>query len=412
MELILASHPSGNANVRQLAQALAERGRLAACATGLALHGPPWPWLPSRWRRQLQRRRWPAAVEPHLCSDPLPELLRLALSRLPGMRGSAWPTWLVNQQIRHHDHQLARWLRSGGFPPRTRMFYGYEDAAADSLLAARALGWSTVLELPTLHVRSVQQLQAEEASRRPQWRQLLPALQEPAWKLQRKTRELATAHCLVVPSNLVKESCVQAGLTAARIQVVPYGAPESVTPPAGLQRAKRVLYVGRITPAKGLDHLLQAWQQLDHPQAQLWLVGSCDYPQAWLNQLPASVRWCGSVPQAELQRFFAQAQLFVMPSLLEGYNMAALEAMAAGLPVLITDQCGVKDVVTHGLNGWVVPAADPPALAAVLQQALADPQACQRMGAAAYDQTRLYTWASYRSTIAAVLEELLCSFCA
>jgi glycosyltransferase involved in cell wall biosynthesis len=410
MSLILASHPSGNANVRELALSLAERHRLAGMATGLALHGPPSAWMPLPWQRQLQRRRWSTAVEPHLISDPWPELLSLGLSRLPVLRGTSWPTRLVNRQIRHHDHHVARLLRSGSLPLTTRAFYGYEDAAAESLLAARQRGWITFLELPTLHAQRVRQLQAEEAARRPQWRHLLPALQEPAWKLRRKSTELATAHTIVVPSVLVKQSCVQAGLPASKVAVVPYGAPQVASPVARAQSSAVVLYVGRITPAKGLDHLLQAWRRLEHPLAELWLVGSCDYPRAWLEQLPAGVRWCGSVPQAELQRFFAQAQLFVMPSLLEGYNMAALEAMAAGLPVLITDLCGVTDVVTHGSNGWIVPAADCVALATVLEQALADPQGCARMGLAAHERAQRYTWVDYRRAVFALLEERLCSF--
>ena len=89
--------------------------------------------------------------------------------------------------------------------------------------------------------------------------------------------------------------------------------------------------------------------------------------------------------------------------------MAALEAMAAGLPVLITDQCGVTDVVTHGRNGWIVPAADSVALAMVLERALEDPQGCARMGWAAHEQSQRYTWADYRLTVVALLEERLCS---
>lgn len=405
MTLILASHPSGNANVRQLGQALAEGQLLAGMATGLALHGPPWPGLPNRWRRQLERRRWPSIVEPYLHSDPLPELLRLGLSRIPGMQGSGWPTRLVNHQQRHHDQHVARLLGSAAIPASTTAFYGYEDSAADSLLAARRRGWCTFLELPTLHARRVHQLQAEEALRYPSWRHLLPALQEPPWKLRRKERELNTAHCIVVPSTLVKQSCTEAGVTADKIVVVPYGAPHVAAHIDRHQQPPIALYVGRVTPAKGLNHLIQAWQRLDQPEAQLWLVGSCDYPRTWLEQLPATVRWFGSLPQAELQRFFAQAQLFVMPSLLEGYNMAALEAMATGLPVLVTDQCGVNDVITNGLNGWIVPAAEPAALAATLQRALADPERCARMGAAARDQAYRHSWADYRRSIASLIQE-------
>lgn len=405
--MILTSHPSGNANVRQLALALHDQGLLAGIATGLALRSEPSAALPASWRRQLARRRWPEPVAPLVLSDPLPELLRLGLSQLPPLRGSGWPNRLVNWQARHHDLQVARRLRHWRGSSRLRAFYGYEDSACRSLQQARSQGLRTFLELPTLHATSVRRFQAQEAARQPHSSPLLPALREPAWKRRRKQAELVAADWIVVPSTLVRDSCVEAGIEASKLLVVPYGAPAPSYPQRDANQPPIALYVGRLTPAKGLDHLLTAWRLLDLAGAQLWLAGACSYPQAWLEHLPPTVRWLGSLPQRELAAVYAKAQLLVLPSLVDGYPMVVSEAMAMGLPVLLTDRCGNRDLIEHGLTGWQVPAADPDSLAACLHQALNDPAQAQTIGAAARDRVSRYGWADYRRTIAALIAERL-----
>jgi starch synthase len=401
---ILVSHPSGNANVRQLALGLVSAGLLGEVATGLALTGEPARWWPAPLRRELARRQWPPQVVPFLRPDPGPEIMRLLLVRQPLLAGTAWPARLANWHYCLHDQRLAHRLAHGPAHRLPRLLYAYEDAAAASFKAARRRGLTTVLELPTLHADSVWRWQAEEAVRHPEWRALLPALNEPAWKRQRKAAELAAADRIVVASTLVRDSCLQAGITQERLLLIPYGAPEA----QALKRPERqrpiALYVGRLAPAKGIQHLLAAWRQLDHPGAELWLVGASDYPRAWHAALPSSVRCFGSVPHSELADFQAQAQLFVFPSLLEGFGLAAQEAMAAGLPVLLTERCGIRDLIIPGLNGWIVPAADPAALAAMLSEALVHPHRCRRMGAAAQATVARHTWADYHGCISAALQ--------
>ena len=404
---ILVSHPSGNANVRQLALGLANAGLLSEVATGLALRQPPSPRWPAPLRRELARRQWPPAVAPLLRPDPGPELLRLLLERQPLLAGTAWPARLANWHYSLHDRRLARRVARRPAARLPRLLYAYEDAAAASFQAARRRGITTVLELPTLHSAMVQRWQAEEAARCPEWRPLLQALQEPAWKLIRKAAELSTADWIVVPSTLVRDSCVEAGLPTEKILVVPYGSPAVSYPQRPDAQPPVALYVGRLTPAKGLDHLLAAWSQINQPDAELWLVGGCSYPKRWLESLPNTVHWLGSIPHQELTRIYSQAQLLVLPSLADGYPLVVSEAMAMGLPVLLTDRCGNRDLIKHGLNGWIAPAADAAALAAVLAEALADPHRCRRMGAAAQATVARHTWADYHSSINLALQATL-----
>jgi starch synthase len=415
--VILLSHPSGNANVRQLASGLASAGLLAEVATGLALRQPPSPRWPGPLRRELARRQWPADTAPFLRGDPLGELLRLALVRTPPFCRGPWPARLAGWQYRHHDLRVAHRLARRPAASLPRAVYVYEDCGAATLAVAQRRGLASFLELPTLHSASVRRWQAEEAARHPEWRPLLPSLHEPAWKLRRKAAELAAARWIIVASSLTRDSCLEAGIAPERLLLLPYGAPQ----PLALQRPEQqrpiVLYVGRLNPAKGVHHLVAAWRRLELSRrdpsgpsgdaAELWLVGASDYPRAWHAALPPSVRCFGSLPPSELPRLQAQAQLFVMPSLLEGYGLAVQEAMASALPVLLTDRCGNRDLITPGANGWIVPSGDPASLAAVLVEALADPQRCRAMGAAAQATVARYSWADYHRNAAALLQSVL-----
>lgn len=431
---LLVSHPTGNANLRQLCLGLVRAGMLDQVRTGLAFGRDPaeilpgWGLLPPRLRRELRRRQWPADVGPHLRSDPLPDLLRLSLFRNPLLRGTALPSRLTNWHYRSHDRRVAAWLARTPRASLPSAVYAYEDAAAATLSTGRRRGLTTFLELPTLHSRTVHRWHLQEAQRNPAYRPMLGGLNEPAWKLRRKRIELEAADWIVVASTLVRDSCVEAGIRPERLLVIPYGAPVDHAPPrldaapsfqepSGtdasdrsaevLQRRPIALYVGRLTPAKGIHDLVEAWKNLSLPGAELQLAGMCDYPSSWVKALPPSVQWLGSLPQSELARRYAEARLFVFPSLIDGYSLAVLEAMASGLPVLLTDRCGNRDLIEQGVNGWLVPAADPAALAAQLGQVLGDAQLCRRAGENARASVSAYGWEAYQRNLVEQLRQCL-----
>jgi glycosyltransferase involved in cell wall biosynthesis len=104
-----------------------------------------------------------------------------------------------------------------------------------------------------------------------------------------------------------------------------------------------------------------------------------------------------------VQEEFRRADLFVLPTLAEGMALVHLEAMACGVPVITTPNCG--SVVRDGLEGFIVPIRDPRALADRTQQLLEDRDLRQRMGAAARKRARDYTWARYGERLLSALGE-------
>ena len=156
--------------------------------------------------------------------------------------------------------------------------------------------------------------------------------------------------------------------------------------------------VARLVPQKGIDVLIRALAQTTGA-ARDWtlnLVGDGPEREALQRQvqqagLQEQVQFLGF--RSDPQTFLLQAGVFVLPSRFEGMPNALLEAMAAGLAVVVTDASpGPLEVVVNGVSGLVVPSDDPFALAEALDRLAADPLLRERLGAAARDTLRQLDW--------------------
>ena len=151
----------------------------------------------------------------------------------------------------------------------------------------------------------------------------------------------------------------------------------------------RVLYVGLLTPRKGVLDLIEASRSLrraglDH---ELWLLGGVpdEGPEAAEPVLAAAeghALLLGTRPPDEMPEVYASADVFCLPSWWEAMPLSVLEAMASGLPVVATDVGDVAHLVPNGETGLVVPSQSPDQLAAALRKLVEDPDAARRMGAA------------------------------
>ncbi|MCG8462337.1 MAG: glycosyltransferase family 4 protein [Holophagales bacterium] len=155
-----------------------------------------------------------------------------------------------------------------------------------------------------------------------------------------------------------------------------------------------VLYVGRIRTRKAVAVLLHAFRTVlaRYPAARLRIVGGGEQLDAlrallqkWQREEPAlgkSVEITGPLPREETWKHYAEAEIYCLPSLYEGFPLAILEAMAAGLPVVATDVSGNPEAVDDGATGLLVPRLDSAELAEALCKLIADPARRRRMGLA------------------------------
>ena len=175
-----------------------------------------------------------------------------------------------------------------------------------------------------------------------------------------------------------------------------------------------VLFVGMNFEVKGLDAVIGAVGEARRakPDAgiRLLVVGRGDarkYTElARVHGIGDFVTFAG--PQAAgVERYYRAADLFAMPSTFDTFGMAVLEAMAAGLPVIVSENVGAKDVVEDGGNGYVTPAPGHAGAFAAAIAAMVDADLRGRLGAEAGRTARLHTWERAASRVARVYEEVI-----
>jgi len=167
-----------------------------------------------------------------------------------------------------------------------------------------------------------------------------------------------------------------------------------------------LLFVGKDFARKGGPVLLEAFRAVrrEVPEARLTLIG----PR--LDDVPEGVRCLGVVPKNtpegldRLLAAYAEASVFVLPSLYEPFGIAFAEAMAHKVPCIGADNCAMPEIVVDGETGFLVPVSDAGALAHRMLDLLKDPAACRAMGEAGYRRYREhYTWDRVVARMVAVL---------
>lgn len=409
--MILFSHPTGNANVRHAALALEEAALLAEF------------WTCVSWNPEARINRFlPAKLRGQLCRRALPDLLRAKARHLPwreagrmllspcGVRrltGHECGPFSIDAVYRSLDRKVAqRVARARGLSA----VYAYEDGASQTFRAARAGGLQCLYDLPIGYWRAAHAIYAEEIEREPQWAATLTGTQDSPEKLARKDEELQLADAVFVASSFTKKTIAAApGILNKPVHVIPYGSPLS-QPGAAVPRAGgklRVLFVGGLGQRKGLSYLLKAVELL--PQTvELTLVGMKTTEDcAPLNDALKRHRWIRTLPHAEVLREMSQHDVFVFPSLFEGFGLVLLEAMSQGLPVITTEHTAGPDLITEGEGGFIVPIRSAEAIAEKLDLLAGDSDLLSAMKNAARETAIRHTWEQYRAGLAtAVAAEL------
>lgn len=230
-----------------------------------------------------------------------------------------------------------------------------------------------------------------------------------------------------------------------RCRVVPNGvdvaafAPSPRRPSAG----QSILFVGRLSPEKGVHTLVEAFTRVAQvlPRATLKLVGphaptpldflakldeapevralgrfyepgNDDYLGALTRLVPSALKtrvtFAGEVPPARLPRIYAESDVLVNPSLSESFGMSLVEAMAAEVPVVATKVGGMPEIVSDGGTGRLVPADDPRALADALIETLREPARVRPwVRAAAAHVRHAYDWSHVTRQVTRAYRELV-----
>jgi glycosyltransferase involved in cell wall biosynthesis len=282
-------------------------------------------------------------------------------------------------------------------------------ASVATLERARRLSVRSFLQYPIAHYREAQRIMREEADLQPGFAGTLQYERLPDRILRQVDREIELADVIFAVSRFHRDSFIAAGVPEGKLVVTTLGVDSERFSPAPTDRGDhlfRVLFVGQISQRKGLSYLIEGYESAGLGDAELLLVGAPVGTTAPWRDRPG-VRHLPPMPRAELPGVYADADVFVLPSLVEGFAMTPLEAMACGLPVIVSDHTGANDVVEDGVNGYVVPIRDPGAIGERLRHLHGNPRLREEMGRAARATAERHSWRSYGERVAAAVRERL-----
>lgn len=218
-----------------------------------------------------------------------------------------------------------------------------------------------------------------------------------------KDTELRLSRFFVVESVLHERLLQSRGIDPARIIRVGQAVDAHRFSPAtrdAAPRPLRVIHVGSVGYRKGLRWLCDAAAAA--PQSVIERVDVVGYVLARAGELrrlaPPSVRFQGEIPHGALQALYARADVFVLTSFAEGMARVVLEAMASGLPVIVTRETGYEGVMTDGVEGFFVPPFDAGAIAQKLAVLAHDGDLRLRMGRAARLLAEQCSWQRFEDT--------------
>jgi len=305
--------------------------------------------------------------------------------------------WQVRFSEVHFDKYVSRRLS------RASLFQGVSGQCYWSLEAARRLGCRTIVDSITTHVDDFVEHQKRECAKF----NIRPATSE---SMRRSTLgEYQRADLIRVLSNHARSTFLERGFENVVVLRPPIDVAEF--PEAAFREPKfRISFVGLLEPWKGFHYLVDAFNRLELPDSELIFWGApgsrpiTKYISEQRNRnpriqvRPVQVRNCyGEV--------YAKSSVLVHPSLTEGFGYVVAEAMASGIPVIVTRNAGAADLVKDGESGYVIPAQDPEAIRDRLAHLAAHPALLKKMGHAARESMKARNgeeWCAYANALHAL----------
>ena len=240
---------------------------------------------------------------------------------------------------------------------------GVSEEILRSSVAART---PTLLMRGSSHIKLQRRLLDEESLR------VSADLDRPSdWMVGRELREYERATRIVVLSTFAAQSFEDEGVSTDRISLLPLGVDVDAFRPSGdaiATRARRIrsgepltiAYAGTVSFRKGFWDLAEIVRAVPPAHFRFRLAGSVlPECQSLVASLGSRVEALGPLRQAELPAFYQQADVFVFPTLEDGFGLVLTQAKASGLPIVATTNCGARDIIGDENEGWILPIRAP-----------------------------------------------------
>ncbi|MFQ5786442.1 MAG: glycosyltransferase family 4 protein [Thermodesulfobacteriota bacterium] len=224
--------------------------------------------------------------------------------------------------------------------------------------------------------------------------------------------EYKEADYIIVPSSFVKNTFENTSISMDKIMLVSPGIDLryfNINKIYKKDSTFRIIYCGGIYLVKGVRYLLEAFNDLKLKDTELWLIGNVGSDMQYiLKKYEGQYKLLSFIANYELYKYYTQGSVLVLPSLQDSFGKVVIEAMACGLPVIVSENTGAKDVVRNGIDGFVVPIRDVETLKEKILYMYENPDVCRQMGQNAKERVNKdFTLDAYANRMINVFRSIL-----
>lgn len=277
--------------------------------------------------------------------------------------------WFQKQAIK----KLTQLIPQFTSPP---VIFSYSYAALDLFRFAKQQGWYTVLGQIDPGIQE-EIIVANECDKYPEYCSNWQPAPPDYWKTWYEECQIADA--IVVNSDWSSQLLAKSGIDPSKLKKIPLVYtppeatnnftriyPESFTP----ERPLRVLFLGQVILRKGIAHVLDSIKSLEGYPIEFLIVGANQIEIPIYFQKHSRIRWIGRVNRSETAKYYQMSDVFLFPTLSDGFGLTQLEAQAWQLPIIASRNCG--EVVVDGVNGILLSEVSGEAIAEALRFCLQD----------------------------------------
>ena len=264
--------------------------------------------------------------------------------------------WFATK-VRNHLEKLE-------LDPEVDHFFGFNTNCLETLEMLRNRQVLTIVDQVDPGVIE-EEMVIKETENWPGWAKMPGRMSKSYWDRIRAEWEMADI--VLVNSEWSLEALVQQGVSRQKIIVVPLAIDllhDHVSRPVNIDGNLKVLWLGSVILRKGIQYLVEAARRLQNQNIEFLVAGTLGVSKHAIQSFPPNMKLLGRITRDQLGAVYRQAHVFVLPTISDGFAITQLEAIAHGLPVVTTPNCG--RVVTDGMDGFIVPARDSQALADAL----------------------------------------------
>ena len=349
--------------------------------------------------RSLAARHHPELASAQVKSWNLQTLIQEArLRRQSSQTGVAGRYFAYCDVGKRFAQGMVRYWRAHSDMPKKGAFFGYDTASLEAMEYLKARGWDCIVDQIDPCRVEAEIVQAEQQAW-PGWEE--QALAIPDEFFERHLQEWKVADRVVVNSEWSRRALMQQGVPTEKLVVIPlcYEVSAETLKPKMLkpEMPLRVLFLGQVMLRKGIQHLVEAARLLRNAPVHFDVVGPIHISEKAVSSVPPNVVFHGRATRDQINDWYQGAQVFLLPTLSDGFAITQIEAMANGLPVVATPNCG--QVVTDGLDGFLVPPRDPAALARIILRYLEEPELLKRHQHAALQKSKQFSMERVRGAL-------------